>query len=353
LPSRHSVGEKLAEYSFDGGVTTADGKFVESSMMHEAPCGVGGAYEATCAMQHVTVIYIGYLLCVWGHALTDSLKKLWFLNTDEGRRLLQGGARVAYVTLYNEALPDWQKELWRLAGFEYTKWMHVITPTRFDRIVVPDNSLVAHPDETRLYDERFSDIIYTIRCNAIKERQEAMNTWGDRVYLTRSRLKGGKDHNECEVEQLFRRLGYQIVAPEQLSVVEQINLWASCPVVATTVGSIAHAAMFMPTGSRLLLLSKADYVNGYQDMANRLSGASVTCVAAHHSTHTRKDMPWAGPFYLCVTPELAKTCGVSVRQMSVWMRPSYWCYCLRNMQWLSVAKQKIYIFYVRHFKKSQ
>lgn len=336
LPCRHSQGEKLKVYSFEGGVVASDGRFVESSMLHESPCDVGGAYLAATKQQHLTVIYIGFLLNVWGHSLTDGLKKLWFLRSSEGQKLLADGAKVAFVTMENMPVAAHQREIWRLAGLDSSDWLHITEPTCFDEVIVPENSFVAYPDETRLFDDRFLDIINTIKANALAETTMPAK---EKIYFTRTQLKNHKDANEREIERLFIRLGYEIVAPERLSIVQQISLWAQSKHVATTEGSISHSSMFMTADSNLVILRKANYVNGYQQAANRVSGVLATYFNANHSSCTPSSMPWAGPFYLCVTDELERWSGLTVHRLPVLLHPSYWWYCLtayarRAKQWL-------------------
>lgn len=346
LPCRHKEGEKLTVYSYDGGVVDSDGNFVEASMLHEQPCSVGGAYAATFKRERGKAIYIGFLLSEWGNCLTDGLKKLWFLRTDEGRKLIGQGAKVVFVTMHNAALPAHQAELWRLAGFESSTWMHITEPTSFGEVVVPDNSFVARPDEERLFDERFVEVINCIKRKAVEEMSGSMDIVQN-IYFTRTKLRRSKDTNEKSIERLFRHLGYTIIAPEKLSIKRQIFLWANATNVAATEGSIAHSSMFMRKGSNLAVLKKADYVNGYQEAANKIAGVNTTYIKAHHSTCVSKAMPWAGPFYLCVTAELQEWAGVEMRNSPYLLRPSYWLYLIRNLKLLHSLKTCLYMFKLR------
>lgn len=342
LPCRHKEGEKLTVYSYDGGVVDSDGNFVVASMLHERPCSVGGAYAAAFKREHGKAIYIGYLLSEWGNCLTDGLKKLWFLRTDEGRKMIGEGAKVVFITLHNAPLPTHQRELWRLAGYDCSAWMHITEPTCFDEVAVPENSLTACPDEKRLFDERFVEEMKHIKRKAIEEMGEGFDVERN-IYFTRTKLRQSKDSNEKAIERLFKRIGYTIISPEKLSIKEQIYLWANATNVATTEGSIAHASMFMRKGSNLTVLKKADYVNGYQQAANAISGIKATYIKAHHSTCASMAMPWAGPFYLCATPELQEWSGVKMRQFPYFFRPSYWLYCLRSMELLHSVKMLLYL----------
>ena len=237
----------LTEYRFNGGVVAADGTFVESSALHEQPCAVGGAYHAEPEKCGYGVIYIGFLLFMWGHQLTDSLKKLWFLHTPEGKAMLERGGKVEYVSMDIAPFPEREREIWRLAGYDCSGWLHITTPTKFAEVVVPGNSFVAKPDETRLYFPLFVAEITRIKESAKAEairRGEDRLPAPKRIYLTRTRLNDGKDFNERQVERLFERRGFTVVAPERLLVSRQIWLMMNCGTLAATEGCLPSTADF-------------------------------------------------------------------------------------------------------------
>lgn len=64
-----------------GGLVDSEDKFVEGTQIHR---GVGGgAYTPNDNVPYVNapVIYLGMFIHVWGHCLTDNLKRLWFLKS--------------------------------------------------------------------------------------------------------------------------------------------------------------------------------------------------------------------------------------------------------------------------------
>ena len=339
-------------YQYDGGVVDAQGHFVEASGLHEAPCLVGGSYSASCQKSCAKAIYIGFLLSEWGNTITDSLKKLWFLNTPEGKRLLLEGAEVVYVTFENQPLKEYQLELFRLAGFDATKWKQITQPTQFSEVIVPGNSLVTSPNDVRFYYSDFLEIVRKIKLEAAAcAAKEGWKFDSEKIYLTRTRWKQGRDSNEKQIEDVFRRLGYQIISPEQLGVARQIMLMSSCSCMAATEGSISHNALFMSSGSELIVLRKADYINDYQLMINEISGLRVTYIPVHHSTKVNEEMPWVGPFYLCLTPQLKAWSGLPLPILPVGLQPQYWKYCLLHSRWLTSLKLKVYLLY-RRFRKN-
>lgn len=335
-------------YQYDGGVVDAQGHFVEASGLHEAPCLVGGSYSVSFQKSCAKAIYIGFLLPEWGNTITDSLKKLWFLNTSEGKQLLLEGAEVVYVTFENEPLKEYQLELFRLAGFDATKWKQITQPTQFSEVIVPGNSLVTSPNDVRFYYSDFLQIVRKIKSEAAAcAEKEGWKFDSEKIYLTRTRWKQGRDSNEKQIEDIFRRLGYHIISPEQLGVVRQIMLLSSCCCMAATEGSISHNALFMSPDSELIILQKADYVNDYQLMINEISDLRVTYIPAHHSTLVNQEMPWGGPFYLCLTPQLKAWSGLSLRILPVGLQPQYWKYCLLHSRWLTSLKLRVYLLYRR------
>lgn len=329
-------------YNYGGGVVTAEGNFVSGTGLHELPCVVGGAYPAECTKVRETVIYIGFLLPEWGNTITDSIKKLWYLQTDEGKALLQQGVQIVYVTFENQPLKKYQLELFRLAGFDATQWHQILQPTEFTEVIVPGNSLVTDPQDIRFYYPEFAATVQSIKSAALlRNTAPAL----EKVYLTRTHWSRKNDSNERLIERLFADSGFQVIAPEQLSVSEQIRLMAQARVVAATEGSVAHNALFMTAGCELIVLQKADYVNNYQLLINAVAQLRVTYLPAHHSTCTSKEMPWAGPFYLTVTPELKAWCGREIRVPAVWRQPSYWKYRFLNAPLLRRMKLKLYLVY--------
>ena len=64
-----------------GGIVDRKGEFIKNSFVHY---GVGGAYTPTEEIQRSpqTVVYLGMFFDVWGHVLTDNLRRLWFLKSE-------------------------------------------------------------------------------------------------------------------------------------------------------------------------------------------------------------------------------------------------------------------------------
>ena len=127
-----------------GGVVTKEGDFVESSAWHEGKrCDKYKFNESDAVRRVEMAIYMGFYNPCWGHAITDNLKKLWFLETDKCKELLEQGAKLIYLTIDNQPMAQYIYRLFALAGVDMSKFELITDLSRFVRIVVPDNSFIA------------------------------------------------------------------------------------------------------------------------------------------------------------------------------------------------------------------
>lgn len=341
-----SLRKNILVYEYGGGVVDAQGSFVSGTGLHEPPCVVGDAYPATYRYSDQIVIYIGFLLFEWGNTITDSLKKLWFLHTEQGRQLLRDGAQVVYVTFENKPLKEYQIELFRLAGFDANSWKQITSPLRFREVLIPGNSFITTAEDRRFYYPEFVQTIQDIKAKAFAATEnQKQPSFPEKIYLTRTKWGNRRDSNEKKLEDLFRQLGFQILSPEQFSVVQQIVMLAKCNVMAATEGSVSHNALFMSPGAELIVLQKADYLNDYQMLINEISDLRVTYIPAHSSTRVSKEMPWVGPFYLNITPQLRAWSGLPLKEVPVILQPAYWKYCFLYSSWFQAIKLRAYLIY--------
>ena len=72
--------------------------------------------------------------------------------------------------------------------------------------------------------------------------------------------------NEQDVEDIFRRHGYEIVYPETLSFADQLALYGQCAVIAGAMGSNVHNTGFMPPGAQSLILAPTSFLTNYTDV---------------------------------------------------------------------------------------
>ena len=318
LPEKHIQGKML------GGVLDAERNYVELSAFHE---GLGGGYDFdTVNRRKERVIYIGVLYGMWGHLLTDGLKKLWFLKHSTGIQLLEQGYRVVYITKGNKPLPAYCNDVFSLAGFDMRNWECISDVESFEEVIIPENSIVVEGKE-RKYSSEYADILETMKQNVLNENDTSMDS-ADRIYFTRSQLKSRREVGEKRIEREFEKKGYKIIAPEQCSVKQQIYYMLNCSRFATTEGSCSHNSMFGNKGTEVLIIRKADYVNSYQIMINELAGLNVTYIDANRTINAHPQSKWDGPFYLDTTDALRKYLETETVRIPYFLRIDYILYCV-------------------------
>lgn len=322
-----------------GGVVTADGQFVEASAWHEGKrCDKYSFDPAVAKYDDSIVIYMGFYFSCWGHAITDSLKKLWFLETPECKTLLSHGAKLIYITTDNKPQPAYVKRLFSLAGVDIDKFELVTDITRFKKIYVPDNSFIADNGQ-RFFTTAYLDTINRIKLNVHKVISDS-ELLPQKVYFTRTHIKSLRDWGEVSIERAFQKRGYIVIAPEEKPVEIQIALLMHCTHFSTTEGSISHNVVFCKPETEATVVRKCNDVNKYQMAMNEASGVNVTYVDAHRSVLAPVKSPWVGPFYLYVNKQMSAYLNERSSVFPLCLTPSWWFYCHQENK---LIKRLLYI----------
>jgi len=287
--------------TLSGGVITKNGVFIENTALHEEYYDGSYSYKKEdVIISEKTAVFLGSWINIYGHAITDNIKKLWFLFTDEGLQLLNNtlGVDIVYICLSRDNIAaNYVKDIISTIGLDFSRFENITQITQYKNVIVPDNSLILKGG-MRYFTSDFLSIIERIKCNC--HSTFLYNS----IYLTRSYIHDNKDYNEKLIESEFEKRGYKVISPERLNFREQVALMKNCTRIVTTVGSVSHNILFCNDNTQVVLLNKANYVNGYQQAINKMHLLKIIYIDAHRSI--RKQQPWTGPFFLWVTPELCK-----------------------------------------------
>ena len=293
-----------------GGVVDRYMNYIMSSAWHEGAhrCDKYDFAPKQAKYEDGTVIYMGYHNSCWGHAITDNLKKLWFLDTEECKKLIKDGAKLVYITIDNAPMPSYICRLFQLAGVDIRNFEHITEIKCYDQVIVPDNSFIADNGERYYTDAYIKTIQRIIRYTVADSKKQ----YDDKIYFTRTGINGHRDTGEKNIERVFRKLGYSIISPEMHTVDEQIQMLQHCTHFAATEGSISHNAVFCRPNTEVTIIRKCNNVNLYQMAVNEVADVNVTYIDAHHSTLVPEKAPWAGPFFLYVNKNMKKWAGVKI-----------------------------------------
>lgn len=316
------------EIDLSGGVCDANGDFIESSALHEEYYDGSYPYrEEDVVYENRDAVFLGTWVKIYGHAITDNIKKLWFLFSDEYKNLIgraiESGTKIdlVYNFLNEDELPSYIIDILSVIGIDHTLLKRVISVTQYNNVYVPDNSLIVK-DKWRYYTDEFRFLI-----KRICDRCEDNGNYPERIYLSRVGLNDPRDYCEIELQKAFEEKGYTVVEPETMTFTQQVSMLKKCKSLVTTEGSVAHNTIFCQEGTEVVILRKMDYLNEYQYAINDMKELDVIYIDAHHSYKTW--MPWAGPFFMWRTKDLNLYLGIGPVEKCRWLS-IYWYKYLKS-----------------------
>lgn len=237
-----------------GGVLDAKGNFVETSYCHEGRYNQGGGYDwdrNTLKVSEEKVVYFGYFLPHWGHFLIDCLGRMWPF-AEKGNALDK--YKIAFISNQDEFYSNCY-EFFHALGVDKSRIMWIDVPTQFKEVAIPELSYetprsgrMFHPE----YTHTFNRVIDNILANTPKEKVEEKYGQIDKVYFTRSLFNNAKSREVGlkVIDNVMLKGGFNILAPEQLSLAEQIAIWNYSEEIACINGTIPLNCIFYRNDAR-------------------------------------------------------------------------------------------------------
>ena len=205
---------------FTGGLYESSGEFVGSSLIKRGSPAEPRPYQETLKG---TYVYGGCLFAHFGHFIWESLARL--------DTILKCKDYPVLFISPNDRIFNTQRLFFKTLGIR-SEIVVIRKPARIENIIYGE-------PQSSLYPASMSDSLLAAmgikRFNALSERK---------VWFSRSKLKYGKILNEEEIEAKLRSLGFEIVYPEKLPLLEQIRLIATSRIVSGFTGSQFFSAFF-------------------------------------------------------------------------------------------------------------
>jgi hypothetical protein len=180
----------------------------------------------------------------FGHTILEGLSRLWPLSVDK-----RFASDMRFL-VYEPTLRDFQRDLLELAGVSSGRIVHVPPQgVTVERLWAPDSAFRSHRWSSDLQRPTWDSIAAAVTSDKPSRR----------VYLSRRRIGERPLANEREVETIFAKHGYEIIAPEGLSLGIQIRLAKETLRLAGPVGSQLYLGAFQMPGGRKLILAPSNY----------------------------------------------------------------------------------------------
>lgn len=263
-----------------GGIVDAEGRFIKESHIHT---GTGGAYiPESMEYSSKTVIYIGITFHIWGHCLTDCIRRIWFLKSEFMNQFKN--CPIVYITHPNDNFDDLPnfKRLLEILEVGVDSFQEIKQPTQFDKIILPDECFFMEtpPDDDsfpdndaleRKFTKEYRQMIDQVRDFAIRNRAPSS---AKKIYY----FYGRRGIGEERLAEYFKDKGYEIVSPEKLTLDEQLNLMMNCKSFASTLGSSSHNSIFLPEGAEAIFIPRRNEYMFHQEALNQLYPINVNYV---------------------------------------------------------------------------
>ena len=291
-----------------GGLIDKNGQYIDGSGLH-AGLGCSYTFDDPVIERNDTVVFLGLWPNIWGHCLTDNIRRLWVLNNQEFMNEY-GKYKFVYIPFNNEKLIGNFRELLDIIGAGNIRLEAVSKLTRFKRVILPDESFFRRYDGSREYVEEFGTRLYTKEYKSmidkIRDYAEAHFIENDdkKIFLTGKNRTRYNEFGCRKLELYFEKLGYKGVAPEEYSFREQLNMFLNCKDLVSTVGSASHNLVFLRDHSRVCLIPRTSFISEYQFALDTIHDLDISYVDSSLSLYVHKNHPWGGPNYYIISEQL-------------------------------------------------
>ena len=191
-------------------------------------------------------------------------------------------------------------EFMKVFGVNPNRLQCITVPSRFTDIIVPETSYARPFSYTREYARIFE---------FMRSKVEALTTTYpiyEKINWTRTKLPKARhsEIGEKDLERMFKANGYKVLAPEKLTLVQQIHHFSTCKHMAGVSGTIPHNLVFSNEETEFIILNRTYRINVNQFPINQMSGAKVVYIDSHASF-----LPVSadkGPYWMVINANIKK-----------------------------------------------
>lgn len=152
----------------------------------------------------------------------------------------------------------------------------IMAPTRFDRVIIPSATM----GYACGYREEYLQVVRAVVEAALEQGNEKNFPIYKNIYFTRTQFRKSQKNEvgEKAIESVFEKVGFTVLSPEKLSLIEQIFYIHNCNVMVCMTGTIPHNAIFAGKTTQVVLLNRTCKTNPPQVAINKLAGVDVVYI---------------------------------------------------------------------------
>lgn len=262
-----------------GGIVDATGTYVKSSFVKRSK--IGRSYPAAPeSIKHSdeTVVYFGFYYPIWGHVITDDIRRIWFLESEIFKSEFKD-CPVVYIPWFQsyETADKNFKRLLEIFGIDSDKFRPINQPTQFKKIILPDESFRGG------FTKEYRELIDRARNFALKNRTP---TSSKKIYYFYGRTQFGEER----LAEYLKSKGYATILPEKLTLEEQLNLLINTESFASTLGSCSHNSVFLRDGTETIFIPRAaNRLTFYQQILDQVNSLCANYADSTFSIFTMRN----------------------------------------------------------------
>lgn len=226
---------------------------------------------------------LGFSQRDYGHTIYESLSRLWYLLDKDIKTL-----KVAFISPPSKDCID----LLNLFGIEEKNIITVLEPTKYKKVIVPENAI----ELAFVFNIKYKEVINRIKYNVQESNFE-------KVYFSRSKLFYKRTLYEEKLESVFRDNGYKIFYPEELSVYDKISIVKGCKYFAGIEASNEVHQVFANDGINVIILIRNYYSKSIYPISYFINANLILLSANNTSFPTAGG---SGPFLIGCNEETFK-----------------------------------------------
>ncbi|GBR45988.1 glycosyltransferase 61 family protein [Neokomagataea thailandica] len=273
-----------------GGVFDASGHLVEASLQprsdeHNAIAPIQPPERRTPQRTIEKAIFGGVAFDHFGHFLLESTARLWALSEYKDYSWI-------FLTTGQEKLPDYQVGFLEILGLNKEKIIVVGDLISVNELFIPHTSFTYHHYASSAYRDTF-------RRAQIPDSGRAQR----RIFISRKNMKIAMTIGESDLENVLSDDGWEIVYPELLSPLEQVQIFHEDNIILGLQGSAMHLSLFAPPGRKVIHLCRGQGYRGYYLLDDLMDADAIYFDSMVKTELPSK--PIAGPFLLDIGAALS------------------------------------------------
>ena len=233
--------------------------------------------DATCSESDL--VYVGEIFAHFGHFLTQTLSRFWYLRERPSARLL-------FHSMFNTAQLfsfEFIAQIFHALGLRQEQFVRFEVPTLVRGLTVPYPSFEEMHFAHQIHGECLREVGAFFTKGDVRADDRPL-------YLSKTRIDVGVNCivNEQEIEDELARRGVRIAHTENLSMSQQIEILRRHRTLLGTVGSHFHSTVMLQEGHRIVGLNVIETLNANFQVLDKLCGNEASYF---YAPYTKVDHP--------------------------------------------------------------